>query len=55
MSSAFAGIKSIIPTDETVQALKRVGDNMSTTLKETAEGGLAVTPTGCSICSRVHG
>lgn len=52
---ALAGIKSIIPTDETVQALKRVGDNMSTTLKETAEGGLAVTPTGCSICSRVHG
>lgn len=52
---ALAGIESIIPADETVQALKRVGDNMSSTLKETAEGGLAATPTGCSLCSRVHG
>ena len=43
---ALAGIKSIIPVDEVIMAVKQVGDIMDDRLKETALGGLAVTPTG---------
>lgn len=38
---ALAGIRSPIPADEAILAMKRVGDAMPTALKETAEGGLA--------------
>lgn len=50
---ALAGIKSVIPADEAVLAMKRVGDAMSPAFKETAEGGIAATPTACAICSRI--
>ena len=43
---ALAGIESAIPADEVIWTMKKVGDAMSSTLKETAEGGLAATPTG---------
>ena len=43
---ALAGIESAIPADEVIWAMKKVGDAMSSSLKETAEGGLAATPTG---------
>ncbi|WP_029323010.1 L-serine ammonia-lyase, iron-sulfur-dependent, subunit alpha [Butyrivibrio sp. AE3004] len=43
---ALAGIKANIPVDECIDAMKEVGDAMSVTLKETAGGGLATTPTG---------
>ena len=36
-------------------AMKKIGDTMSSTLKETAEGGLAVTPTGKKLCEKVFG
>lgn len=42
---ALAGIKSKIPVDEVIGAMKEIGDAMPATLKETACGGLAVTPT----------
>ncbi len=42
---ALAGIRTVIPFDEVVLAMKRIGEKMSPTLKETAEGGLATTPT----------
>jgi L-serine dehydratase len=42
---ALAGIKSVIPLEEIVQALKEIGDAMHPSLKETSKGGLAVTPT----------
>lgn len=42
---ALAGIKSVIPADEVVQAMYQVGRQMPAIFKETAEGGLAVTPT----------
>lgn len=42
---ALAGISSFIPADEVIDAMKSVGDRMSCALKETAEGGLAQTPT----------
>lgn len=44
---ALAGMKSLIPFDEVVDAMKEVGQDMSPTLRETALGGLAITPTGC--------
>lgn len=42
---ALAGIKSFIPFDEIVDAMYKVGRLMSPTLRETAEGGCAITQT----------
>lgn len=42
---ALAGIESVIPPDEVIAAMYQVGRQMPSTFKETAEGGLAVTPT----------
>lgn len=42
---ALAGIESVIPPDEVVAAMYQVGRQMSSIFKETAEGGLAMTPT----------
>lgn len=50
---ALAGITSAIPVDEVISAMKSVGDAMSDTLKETAEGGLARTPTAMEIEERL--
>lgn len=52
---ALAGIKSAIPADEVIIAMKRIGDVMPAALKETAEGGLAATPTGRKLCRQVFG
>lgn len=41
----MAGIKSFIPFDETVEAMYRVGRSLSPHLRETAQGGCAITPT----------
>lgn len=43
---AMAGVKSFIPFDEVVQAMKNIAEIMSPKLRETALGGLAVTKTG---------
>ncbi len=51
----LAGIKSAIPADEVIAALKRVGGSLPASLRETAEGGLAVTPTGLDLQERVFG
>ena len=42
---ALAGIESVIPPDEVVAAMYQVGRQMPSIFKETAEGGLAMTPT----------
>lgn len=52
---ALAGIKSIIPFDEVVEAMYRVGKIMSSDLKETALGGLAATATGKRIAKDIFG
>ncbi len=52
---ALAGIQSPIPADEAILAMKRVGDAMPSSLKETAEGGLAATPTGRKLYEQVFG
>jgi L-serine dehydratase len=43
---ALAGIKSKIPCDEVINAMYLIGQSMPSSLRETAEGGLAATPTG---------
>lgn len=52
---ALAGIESRIPVDECIQAMAAVGDAMPCSLKETAQGGLAATPTGQALRNRVFG
>lgn len=42
---ALAGVESKIPLDEVISAMKEIGDSMPATLRETACGGLANTPT----------
>lgn len=43
---ALAGVKSIIPFDEVVTAMYKVGQALPATLKETALGGIAISKTG---------
>jgi L-serine dehydratase len=50
---ALAGIKSIIPVDEVIDAMKSVGNLMMPALKETAEAGLAATPTACKLTKHI--
>jgi len=45
----LAGIKSVIPFDEVVDSMKKVGDDMHSDYRETARGGIAGTPTGKKI------
>ena len=46
---AMAGITSRIPVDEVIDAMGEVGRRMPVEFRETALGGLAVTPTGKAI------
>lgn len=50
---ALAGLKSMIPFDETVEAMYKVGKAMPESLRETAQGGIAATPTGDEIKRRI--
>jgi L-serine dehydratase len=43
---ALAGVKSLIPADEVIDAMGQIGRALPGTLRETGLGGLAVTPTG---------
>ena len=52
---SLAGISSAIPADEVIWAMKKVGDSMAASLKETGEGGLAATPTGKALRQQVFG
>ena len=51
---ALAGIKSVIPPDEVVEAMAEIGRLMPVALKETSDGGLAKTPTGRAIAERLE-
>lgn len=46
---AMAGIRSVIPPDEVVDAMGHVGRALPESLRETAKGGVAVTPRGREI------
>ncbi|MCA1030033.1 L-serine ammonia-lyase, iron-sulfur-dependent, subunit alpha [Bacillus timonensis] len=52
---ALAGIKSRIPCDEVIDAMYKIGQSMPTALKETAQGGLAATPTGRELEAKIFG
>ncbi len=52
---ALAGIEARIPADECLDAMREVGDALPVSMKETAAGGLAVTPTGLKLRDRVFG
>ncbi|PGT86629.1 MULTISPECIES: L-serine ammonia-lyase, iron-sulfur-dependent, subunit alpha [Bacillaceae] len=52
---ALAGITSRIPCDEVIDAMYRIGQTMPTALKETAQGGLAATPTGQKLKREIFG
>jgi L-serine dehydratase len=52
---ALAGIESAIPVDEVIDAMKEVGDRMPLEYKETAQGGLAQTPTGIRLMKQLYG
>ena len=52
---ALAGIEAKIPADECLDAMRSVGDAMPSSLKETAKGGLADTPTGLRLQKQVFG
>ncbi|MCR4818577.1 MAG: L-serine ammonia-lyase, iron-sulfur-dependent, subunit alpha [Fretibacterium sp.] len=45
----LAGIEAKIPVDECIAAMRSVGDALPASLRETAGGGLAATPTGCAL------
>ena len=42
---SMAGIKSAIPVDEVIDAMRRIGNEMPASIKETSLGGLATSPT----------
>ena len=50
---ALAGVKSMVPFDEVVDAMYKVGKAMPESLRETALGGVAVTPTGENLKRRI--
>lgn len=52
---ALAGVTSRIPCDEVIDAMYRIGQTMPTALKETAQGGLAATPTGRELEAKIFG
>lgn len=50
---ALAGVDSVIPVDEVIEAMGEIGASMETRYKETALGGLAATKTGKAIADKV--
>ncbi|MGL4911401.1 MAG: L-serine ammonia-lyase, iron-sulfur-dependent, subunit alpha [Romboutsia sp.] len=52
---SLAGILNIIPFDETVAAMYKVGKTLPMELRETALGGVAATCTGCSLTTKIFG
>ncbi|CEI72068.1 MULTISPECIES: L-serine ammonia-lyase, iron-sulfur-dependent, subunit alpha [Romboutsia] len=51
----LAGILNIVPFDETVEAMYKVGKTLPMELRETALGGVAATCTGCSLTKKIFG
>lgn len=52
---ALAGIVSKIPCDEVISAMYAIGQSMPSALRETAEGGLAATPTARRLEAEIFG
>lgn len=52
---ALAGVESIIPFDEVVDAMYAVGLALHPDFKETARGGIAASPTGKALAKTIRG
>lgn len=52
---ALAGLTNKIPADEVIAAMKRIGQDLPTSLRETGLGGLAATPTGIKMKMKIFG
>lgn len=50
---ALAGIKSAVPADQVIDAMREVGEKMDESLKETGKGGLAATPSGAEVWKKI--
>lgn len=50
---SLSGIRNLIPFDEMVEAMYRVGRSLPFELRETALGGCAGTATGCKLCKKI--
>ncbi len=51
----LAGVESVIPFDEVIWAMNRVGRSIPGVLRETSEGGVAITPTALEIKRKLFG
>lgn len=47
---ALSGIQSVVPIDEAIEIMYRVGRSLPMSLRETAQGGTAVSPSACHAC-----
>ena len=55
VNMALAGVESMIPVDEVIDAMSAVGWALPSSLRETALGGVAVTPTGKKLAKKIFG
>lgn len=51
---ALAGVEALVPFDEVVEAMYKVGKSLPEALRETAEGGLAATESGRNLAKKVY-
>ena len=47
---ALSGIRNVVPFDEAVNVMYRVGKGLPGELRETALGGMAAAPSACALC-----
>ena len=52
---ALAGIRSAVPPDEVIDAMREVGDKMDVSLRETGLGGVAATAFGQAMSKKMSG
>ena len=52
---ARAGVQSVFPVDDVIDAMNRIGRSMPSSIKESAEGGLATTKTGLRLTKEIFG
>ena len=52
---ALAGVGSFIPVDEAIDAMDKVGNQLPCALRETAQGGMATTPTALAWAKKYFG
>ena len=52
---ALAGIRSAVPPDEVIDAMREVGDKMDVSLRETGLGGVAATAFGQAMTEKMSG